>query len=397
MTARTVAGNRTNIVVFAIGILFFWAAMYVYVPIFSVYAEKLGANLGMVGLGVGIYGFTQMLTRVPIGIGSDAMGRRRGIVVAGMLISAIAAAGLALAPSPEWLVIFRGVMGFAAATWVCSTVLFTSYFKKTDPSVPLSIMSLMSALGQVIGTSSGGVLAETFGWTMPFWISMALSLVAAVVLLVPPEDATARPVMVTKESLWRITKAPLLLLSCGVGIVVYFATFSTVYGFTPVLAERMGASRAELGFLTTGALAAYSVLTILTPRLCKLLGERNTLIFGLAATTLGILPTPWVGSLTVLFVLQVLSGIGRGVLYPLMMSLSIKAVTPPDRASAMGFFQAAYAFGMFIGPWISGILADASGLPAVYILSGGLCLASLVVCIVITRRGVLRTAFLETA
>lgn len=397
MTARAVAGHRTNIVVFAIGILFFWAAMYVYVPIFSVYAEKLGANLGMVGLGVGIYGFTQMLTRVPIGIGSDAMGRRRGIVVAGMLISAIAAAGLALAPSPEWLVIFRGVMGFAAATWVCSTVLFTSYFKKTDPSVPLSIMSLMSALGQVIGTSSGGVLAETFGWTMPFWISMALSLVAAVVLLVPPEDATARPVMVTKESLWRITKAPLLLLSCGVGIVVYFATFSTVYGFTPVLAERMGASRAELGFLTTGALAAYSVLTILTPRLCKLLGERNTLIFGLAATTLGILPTPWVGSLTVLFVLQVLSGIGRGVLYPLMMSLSIKAVTPPDRASAMGFFQAAYAFGMFIGPWISGILADASGLPAVYILSGGLCLASLVVSIVITRRGVLRTAFLETA
>lgn len=397
LTTLAVGSNRRPIVVFAVGILCFWAAMYVYVPIFSVYAEKLGASMGIVGLGVGVYGLTQMLTRVPIGIGSDALGRRRGIVVAGMFICALAAAGLALAPSPQWLVVFRGVMGFAAATWVCSTVLFTSYFQKTDPAVPLSIMSLMSALGQVVGTSSGGVLAETFGWTMPFWVSMGLSLVAAAVLLVPPEDATARPVTVTKESMWRIVKAPLLLLSCGVGIIVYFATFSTVYGFTPVLAEKMGASRTELGFLTTGALGAYSVLTILTPRLCKILGERNTLLFGLGATTLGILPTPWVDSLTPLFVLQVFSGIGRGVLYPLMMSLSIKAVAPPDRASAMGIFQAAYAFGMFIGPWISGILADMSGLPSVYILCGGLCLACLVICIPITTRGAMRTAFLKTA
>ena len=384
--------SRRNIVLFAAGILCFWAAMYVYVPIFSVYAEKLGATLSIVGLGVGVYGLTQMLTRVPIGIWSDARGRRRGIVVAGMVICAIAAAGLALAPSPTWLVVFRGVMGFAAATWVCSTVLFTSYFQNSDPSVPLSIMSLMSALGQVVGTASGGLIAENFGWTMPFWVSMALSLIAAVVLLFPPEDTTAQPRTVSGASMWRIAKAPLLLLSCGVGIVVYFATFSTVYGFTPVLAERMGASRAQLGFLTTAALVAYSGLTILTPRLVKSLGERMTLLLGLAAITLAILPTPLIDNIYILFGLQALSGIGRGVLYPLLMSLSIKAVTPPDRASAMGIFQAAYAFGMFIGPWISGGLADAWGLASVYILCGGLCLACLLICIPLTTRGALRAA-----
>jgi len=379
--------SRRNVVLFAIGILCYWAAMYVYVPIFSVYAETLGARMSVVGLAVGAYGLTQMLTRVPVGIWSDAMGKRRGIVVAGMLTCAVGAAGLAVSPSPAWLVVFRGVMGLAAATWVCSTVLFTSYFPGSDPSLPLSIMSLMSALGQVAGTSSGGLLAQHFGWTAPFWVSMILSIVAALVLRLPPDDTTAKPATVSQASLLRIARAPLLLLSCGVGIIVYFATFSTVYGFTPVLAERMGATRAELGFLTTAALLTYSVFTILAPRLIRRLGERQTLLLGLLATTVGILPTPLVGALGGLYILQALNGIGRGMLYPLMMSLSIKAVTPPDRASAMGIFQASYAFGMFIGPWISGGLADSLGLASVFILCGGLCLGCFLVCIPLTRQG----------
>src|SRR5512140_236437 len=147
--AAATPASRRNVVMFAVGILCYWAAMYVYVPTFSVYAESLGASLSVVGLAVGMYGLTQMLTRVPVGVWSDAMGKRRGIVVVGMLICGVAAAGLALSPSAGWLVVFRGVMGLAAATWVCSTVLFASYFPRTDPSVPLSIMSLLIGLGQI--------------------------------------------------------------------------------------------------------------------------------------------------------------------------------------------------------------------------------------------------------
>ena len=384
--------TRGGIILFAIGILCYWAAMYVYVPTFSVYAESLGASWSVVGLAVGMYGLTQMLTRVPIGIWSDAMGKRRGIVVVGMFVCGAGAAGLALSPSPTWLVVFRGVMGLAAATWVCSTVLFTSYFPDRDPSVPLSIMSLMSALGQVAGTSSGGLLAEHFGWTMPFWVSMGLSIIAALVLLIPPDDTTAKPGGVSKESILRIARAPLLLLACGVGVIVYFATFSTVYGFTTVLAERLGATRAQLGFLTTAALLAYSLFTLMAPRLIKGLGERQTLLFGLLIITGAILPTPLVGSLGGLFVLQALNGVGRGLLYPLLMSLSIKAVAVPDRASAMGIFQASYAFGMFIGPWISGRLGDTLGLASVFVLCGILCLGCFLACILLTARGTLRSA-----
>ncbi len=394
-TLRIARGTaRRNRIMFATGILCFWAAMYVYVPTFSVYAESMGATLSVVGLAVGIYGLTQMLTRIPVGIWSDAMGKRRAFVVAGMLICGLAAAGLALAPDPFGLVVFRGVMGLAAATWVCSTVLFISYFPNSDPAVPLSIMSFLSAFGQVLATSAGGLIAEQWGWTAPFWVSMLLSIAAAVLLSLAPDDTTSRPASITSASLLRIARAPLLLLACGIGIILYFATYSTMYGFTTVYAERIGATRAQLGFLTTAGLLAYSVATINAPRMLRRFGgERGTVLFGLAIVTAGILPTPLASSVVVLALLQGLVGAGRGFLYPLLMSLSIKAVTAPDRASAMGIFQAAYALGMFIGPWACGGVADSLGLPSVFILCGGMMLVLFVLCIPLTTRRIFANAF----
>ena len=43
------------------------------------------------------------------------------------------------------------------------------------------------------------------------------------------------------------------------------------------------------------------------------------------------------------------------------------------RATAMGLFQAVYAIGMFTGPWLSGILADAIGLQPMFGIVGILC------------------------
>ncbi len=373
--------------------LCFWAAMYVYVPVFPVYTEMLGAPLNIVGLAVGAYGLTQMLTRIPVGIWSDAIGKRRIFVSGGMMVCSVSAVGLALAPDPFWLVVFRGVMGLAAATWVCSTVLFVSYFPANESAVPLSIMAFASAVGQVLGTAAGGVLADMWGWTAPFWVSLVLGVLAAIIVLWVPDEITSDAATPRIEGLWHIVKSPLLVLACGIGFIVYFATTSTVYGFTPILAERLGATRTELGILTTGALLSYSFLTVLTPRFVHRLGERPTLLTGFAIITFAILPIPLANDTGGLLILQMVGGIGRGLVTPLLMGLAIRSVAVRDRASAMGIFQAAYAFGMFIGPWLSGNIADTLGLAAVFIVCGGLCLIGLLATLLVMPRIELRSAF----
>ncbi len=48
------------------------------------------------------------------------------------------------------------------------------------------------------------------------------------------------------------------------------------------------------------------------------------------------------------------------------MSLALGAITPEQRATAMGFFQSLYALGMTAGPIISGLLAQELGLNIVF-------------------------------
>ena len=50
------------------------------------------------------------------------------------------------------------------------------------------------------------------------------------------------------------------------------------------------------------------------------------------------------------------------------MALSIWAVAPEQRATAMGFYQAVYSVGMLVGPLMSGFLADSLGLASVFYL-----------------------------
>jgi DHA1 family multidrug resistance protein-like MFS transporter len=56
------------------------------------------------------------------------------------------------------------------------------------------------------------------------------------------------------------------------------------------------------------------------------------------------------------------------------MGLSIQQVADAERTTAMGLHQAVYAIGMFGGPWLSGLLADAMGIRSTFGMTAFLCL-----------------------
>ncbi len=71
----------------------------------------------MIGLVVGSYGFTQMLVRIPLGIWSDRIGKRKLFIFAGIACAVLSSLGLALS-SNVWAIFgFRSLAGVAAASW----------------------------------------------------------------------------------------------------------------------------------------------------------------------------------------------------------------------------------------------------------------------------------------
>jgi len=366
--------RRRSVRFFCLGIALFWAALYIYVPILSVYARSLGASLSLVGLIVASYGVIQLLLRIPLGVASDRLGRRRPFVLVGFLTVALSCLGLALAPTPELLILFRALAGLAACTWVTSSVLFASYFPPQQAVRATSLVNFFSSGGRVLATTGGGMLAQRFGWVSTFWAGAALALLGLAAMAQAREEVDPAALPLTWRDVVRIGRVPLLVVTSLLATLAQYSSFATTYGFIPVYADGLGASRAELGWLTAAVQIPYTLVALAAGHLSERIGERRAVVGASLIMALTTLTTPLISSLSLLALARVGYGIGQGVVYPTLMGLSIKAVPQAERASAMGIFQAVYALGMFGGPAISGLIADHLGLGAMFLVTGGVSL-----------------------
>src|SRR4030067_1557433 len=94
--------------------------------------QSTGANLDVVGAVLSAYAIPQVLLRIPIGIWSDRLGKRKPLVGAGIVFTSVGALGLGLAKTPWLLFLARMTTGVGAATWVVFPVYFTAYYPADD-------------------------------------------------------------------------------------------------------------------------------------------------------------------------------------------------------------------------------------------------------------------------
>ena len=333
--------------------------------------------MGLVGLVVSAYGFPQLLLRIPIGIWSDRIGARKPFILAGIVGAALSGLGLAVSADPWWLVVFRGISGMAAGVWVVFTVFIASYFPPERVTRAMSLVTFVGALSEMFATYAGGMIAEMWGWTAPFYVGGGLALVGLAVALPLKEKPPATRRKTTPRELFRTGTTPLLLVVSFIAMLTTWTQWVTVYGFTPVYAVGLGATRADLGTLTAAMQLGYTIFTFLAAYAADRFGARVTVIVGLIVQATGAVMVPGVSSLWLIGLSQFLGGAGRGLSRPVLMGMSIRSVSSAERATAMGVFQAVYALGMFGGPATAGFLADAFGLSSIFLLAGLVTLAGI--------------------
>lgn len=344
----------------------FWGALYLYVPILSPYAEIAGAPMGLVGLIVSSYGFSQLVLRIPVGIWSDRIGRRKPFIVAGFVISAGAAAWLALANGPWAILWARALTGVSATMWVVITVLFSSYFRPERAGYAMSLIMFTTSISQLVSTLLGGLIAERYGWTAPFWGAVLVGAVGFF-LATRISEIETRKVGLSLGELARVGREGSLLFVSILAALYQVNSFVTVYGFTPNYAVLLGASKAELGWLSLISTLPTAVASLASGSvLAKRFSELQMVVGGFVLVCLSTLAIPYAGSMFDLYWTQGLGGVGRGLIFPVLMGLSIKAVPEEKRATAMGFFQSIYALGMFGGPAVSGLVAERFGLEGAF-------------------------------
>ncbi len=353
-----------GIVQFYLATGFFWFALYAYIPTLSPYIENMGVPYRTVGLVVGAYGFTQMLLRIPLGIWADTLNRRKPFIMAGLLFASASGLGLFLAPSVGWAVVARSMAGVAAATWVPFAVLFASYFPLDQSSRAMGLINACNGAGQVSGMLLGALAAERYGMGAPFIVACIGGLVgfAFSLRIVDKASRPAKSPPTLPQLLSVGTEKGLLCVSL-LGVLIQLLNFGTVYGFTPLAAQAIGATNFQLGVLTTlGILPGIFASALSGTVFSRIWGERLTIVLGFSLVGLSSLAIPYVTTVGTLYVVQTVGGFSRGMVFPLLMGLSIRTVAADKRATAMGFFQAIYGLGMFTGPVLVGLAGDAAGL-----------------------------------
>ena len=379
---------------------FFWLSAYPYVPIISAYARSLGADATMIGLIGGAYGLSMMLLRLPVGILSDRLGRRKIFIVLGVVGALLAAAVVIVHPSPAALFVCRIFCGVQASAWVPYTVLYAHSYPPEQSAKAMSVLTPVFTLAQLISMLAGGILADRFTYLAPFWLALAGSVLFLVLSPamkdIPKEELPARaPASAEDEprrgllpGLKSVLTARLCLLTL-VATLAYYLKYATAFTFTPLIAKDLGASDAALGYLNTIYCACGIVGGAIAYPVARRCGAARTMVGALAGLAVfSCFIVPYLPNLPLVYVSIGLAGFFTILLDGLLAGLVIKGVEERHRTTAMGFYQAVYGLGILLGPVISGRVTDMAGgsMAPAYILSGILTLLTAAVVLLWNRK-----------
>ena len=376
---------KPRIGVFMICTFFYWFALYTYVPTMTPYLADLGISFSMIGLIGGSYGFSQLLLRIPLGVFSDRLGKRKPFIIFGLITGAVSSLGMFFTQSAVLILALRLLSGVSASAWVVFTVMFTGYFEKNRHASMMSYLFIANGFGLMLSKLFGGMLAENYGHEYSFLLGSAAGIIAIVFGLFIVEKAPEIKEPPSIKTLFGVVKNENLLVMSILAVFTQIILHSTTNTFISEAAVQVGADLMQLGLLATVA----SIPAILSYIMCgKLYSLRNinvrmVLAFAFAFQVIGSIIIPFSGSMFMIYVSTIVTGFGCGICISTLTGFCTRTVDESKRSAAMGFFQATYALGMFLGPVIIGIFVDWTGISGGFYAAAAFAMIGLVLTLVL--------------
>ncbi len=373
--AARVTNRRRSAALFTAALLYF-AALYSYVPSLPAYVEQRTSSLTAVGVVLAMYGLWMAFLRMPLGVLTDATGRSKPYLVAGVLLAGIGALVMSIGRSIGVLAAGRALTGVSAAAWVPFMVVFAELFPPERAIFATSLLSFASSFGQMVGTSSTGFLESWGGFGMTFTAAAVLAAVATVivVLVSVPRRDEARRAEVSARSIRSIFTRSDVLAPSFANALCQFGVWAVTFGFMPILARRLGADSVAVGFLMTLNIVANTVANLLATFIVRQDNRKLLLYASFLAFAVGTAVAALARGVAPLFISSAVTGLANGLFFPILLGMSIENVDGAHRSTAMGIHQSVYAIGMFTGPWIGGVISDALGIRAMFGIVACFCL-----------------------
>jgi MFS family permease len=329
----------------------------------SGFLQMAGATAGTIGLIFGVTGFAAILARPPMGRIMDQRGRIAIIRLGGLLHAVVCVLYCTVDAVGPWVVCVRVCHGISEA------MLFTSLFAFASDIVPASRrfegialfgvsgmlpISLGSVLGDVLLTHAGLTRA---GYQELFAVSAVFATAAFFLSLPLAEPARKNEGEAARGMLAALRQRDLVpLWVAGVAFATCIAapfTFFAAY----VMTENVGKSGL---FFSCYSVAAIT-LRIVGGKLPKRVGAKQVLFPALGAVAAGLMLLVVARSPLTIGLAGVLSGLGHGYTFPILLGLLVSRARPNERGAALAIFTALFDAGALLGNPLFGTIVERAG------------------------------------
>ncbi|MEV0830136.1 MFS transporter [Nonomuraea rubra] len=144
---------------------------------------------------IDIYGFLMAGLLVTMGTLGDRIGHRR-LLISGAAVFAVVSVIAAGTSDPALMIVWRAVLGVAAATQMPATLglIFSTFTDARQRGIAVGVWSGGISVGTGLGPVIGGALLEAFSWRAAFLVAVPIMVVVAVgapLLLPNPRNPAA--------------------------------------------------------------------------------------------------------------------------------------------------------------------------------------------------------------
>ncbi|WP_285767502.1 MFS transporter [Peribacillus sp. SI8-4] len=352
--------NRKETILFFIISLLFFVTITAFDPFISSYAKELGFDSVVIGSIIGISGIVALLTRLPLGVLSDMMHKRRLFIQVGLLVTIVLWTLAFFIPNATTLYLGKISDGLTGSTWVIYNVMFASYYGVKEAAKAVAILSVASPIGSILGTTTGALVANSYGYRYSFLVAVAAAILA-LILTCFTKDLSVKDIKAKYDKkilVEQITDKKIWIIS-ALATVALMVTIATRDTFTPLVATDLGANPLIIGMLANTHLVIYGAAAALCGSFFyKRIGLTKTAFIGAVVQGVIVIAIPYAQNLSMLFLLQAIQGFGYGLIFTVVTSWAVENIPEIKQSTRLGLFQSLYSGGMFLGPVLIGILIE---------------------------------------
>jgi len=325
-----------------------------------------------------VFGITKAFTNYLAGRLSDRVGRKH-VLVAGWLVAVPVPFLLMWAPSWSWVLLANALLGVSQGlTWSTTVIMKIDLAGPENRGLAMGLNEFAGYFAVACSALATGYIAAQYGLRPePFFLGVAF--VAVGLLLsslfvretshhVAHESRLHGELASTdlpsqREIFWRTTLTNRNLSSVSQAGLVNNLNDGMAWGLFPLFFVAAGMNLEQIGTLAAVYPATWGIGQLLTGAWSDRVGRKWPIVWGMWVQALGIAVVIVAGGFAGFASGAALLGIGTAMVYPTLLAAIGDVAHPSWRASAVGVYRLWRDLGYAFGALLSGLIADALGLP----------------------------------